>query len=152
MSKWTTPAGVAGMTVALTVFASPLIAQDCGKDCHSCAAGFYEGITYDPNGGYDMGCVATETGCVECGERFVNDAFVDAAVVARTVEAGTPEEMAAAFAAYGRRPLVQAARGLVAVRGTKCSEDAVALVVFVGNRRAEALRRLGVRELSNLYR
>lgn len=54
-------------------------------------------------------------------------------------------------AAYGERLLVHASRGLVPVRGTACSADAVALIVIVGSRRAQMLRWLGVAELSDFY-
>jgi len=124
------------------------MAQDCGTDCVACWTNSYEGRNYTPNGDHDMACFLTEWGCAECGDRAVSDAFVDARLVAETVAAALPGELAAVVVAHGRRLLVHAARGLVAVRGTKCSEDAVAVVVFVGNTKAETLRRLGVRELS----
>src|SRR3990172_2382378 len=150
MSKWGTPLGVAGTAVALTVFASPLVGQDCGRECVLCSAGWFEGRSYDPSGGYDMACMATEEGCLMCGEQSVNHPVLDAAVVARTIEVATGEEMGAVVAADGRRLSVHSARGLVAVRGTRCSEHAVAFVVFVGSRKAEVLSRLGVRQLTDV--
>jgi len=150
MSSRITGASFAGVAVALAVLASPLTGQDCGRDCSVCGSNWWEGITFSPTGDHDMECQVTETGsCGECGRRSVNAAVIDAALIARTIQDATPQDIPAVIAAYGRRLLVQTRRGLVAVRGTGCSEDAVAAVIFVGTTAADSFRRLGVSELSD---
>jgi len=139
--------GFAALVALTTAFtAAPASAQECGDDCVPCGAiDSFIGVWTDGGLAFlDTTQCSYGTGDCEGCYRTVGDQTPLGTEILRAVESASEADLAQLLDAYGDRLLFHPKRNVLAVRGTTCSTEALAAVLYVNGEKAAALRRLGV--------